>query len=92
MIQFWAEQKADVRAGRFDSTKWIGQINPRRVHHDGRRRPDISIDSGQKLYDAAGEPRSCGSSQPQSTMVARGRAGGYEQRVVGFFDQYLLGE
>ncbi len=94
MIQFWAEQKADIRAREIDSTKWIGQISPRPVFiMMGGADPDISIDSGQKLYDAAGEPKELWF-EPTAKHHGLPEVApeGYEQRVVGFFDQYLLGE
>ena len=92
MIAFWAERTADIRAKEIDSTLWIGQINPRPVFiMMGGADDHISIDSGQKLYDAAGEPKELW------FEPAAGHHGlpevapeVYERRVVGFFDQYLL--
>ena len=94
MIAFWAERTADIRVRDIDSTKWIGQISPRPVFiMMGGADDHISIDSGQKLYDAAGEPKElwfeptaghCG--LPEVAPEE------YERRVAGFFDQYLLGK
>ena len=92
MIAFWAEREADIRVKDIDSTKWIGQISPRPVFiMMGGADDHMAIDSGQKLYDAAGEPKELW------FEPAAGHHGlpevapeEYERRVVGFFDQYLL--
>jgi fermentation-respiration switch protein FrsA (DUF1100 family) len=91
IIVFWAEQTAGIRAKDIDGTKWIGQISPRPVFIMMGGADDlISIDSGQKLYDAAGEPKELW------IEPAAGHHGldevapeEYERRLVGFFDQYL---
>ena len=68
-------------------------ISPRPVLLlQGGRDAIVRRDSGQRLYDAAGEPRQLwleptlghcefGSARPKE----------YEKRVVAFFDRYLLG-
>lgn len=91
MIVFWAEQTAEIRAKDIDSTKWIGQISPRPVLiMMGGADDHISTDSGQKLYDAAGEPKELwfegAAGHHGLDEVAPGE---YERRVVDFFDQYL---
>jgi fermentation-respiration switch protein FrsA (DUF1100 family) len=91
MIVFWSERTAGIRVKDIDSTKWIGQISPRPVFiMMGGADDHISTDSGQKLYDAAGEPKELW------FEPAAGHHGldevapeEYERRVVGFFDQYL---
>jgi fermentation-respiration switch protein FrsA (DUF1100 family) len=94
MIIFWAEREAGFRAAEIDSTQYIGQISPRPVFiMMGGQDETISIDSGQWLYDAAGEPK-------ELWFVPEAGHHGlpevapeeYERRVVAFFDQYLLGE
>jgi len=94
MIVFWAERTAGIRVKDIDSTKWIGQISPRPVLiMQGGADDHISIDSGQKLYDAAGEPKELwfepAAGHHGLNEVAPEE---YERRVVGFFDQYLLGK
>jgi fermentation-respiration switch protein FrsA (DUF1100 family) len=50
----------------------------------------ISPDSGQKLYDAAGEPKELWF-EPElgHTDCDHARAREYESRVVAFFNRYL---
>jgi fermentation-respiration switch protein FrsA (DUF1100 family) len=94
IIVFWAERTAGIRAADIDTTKWIGKISPRPVFiMQGGADDTISIDSGQKLYDAAGEPKelwfepTAGHHGLPEVAPAE-----YERRVVGFFDKYLLGK
>jgi fermentation-respiration switch protein FrsA (DUF1100 family) len=54
----------------------------------------ISLDSGEKLYEAAGEPKELWYEEEavhhgleEEPFLAE-----FERRVVGFFDQYLGGE
>jgi hypothetical protein len=94
LITFWAERTADIRAKDIDSTKWIGQISPRPVFiMMGGAGDHISIDSGQKLYDAAGEPKELWF-EPTAGHHGLPEVAPeeYERRVAGFFDQYLQGE
>jgi len=93
MILFWAEREADVDTSEIDATQWISQISPRPVFilHGGAD-DNISADSGQKLYDAAGEPKEL---WVEPGAVHHGLEeepfeSEFERRVVGFFDQYLL--
>jgi fermentation-respiration switch protein FrsA (DUF1100 family) len=91
MIVFWAERTADIRAKDIDSTKWIGQISPRPVLiMQGGADDHISIDSGKKLYGAAGEPKELWF-EPTAGHHGLDEVAPqeYERRVVGFFDQYL---
>jgi fermentation-respiration switch protein FrsA (DUF1100 family) len=91
MIQFWAERAADIRVRDIDATQWIGQISPRPVFiMMGGADDHISIDSGQKLYDAAGEPKELWF-EPTAGHHGLPEVAPeeYERRVVGFFDQYL---
>ena len=94
MFQFWAERSADIRAKDIDATKWIGQLSPRPLLiMMGGADEYLPIDSGRKLYDAAGEPKELwfepAAKHHGLPEVAPDE---YERRVVGFFDRYLLGE
>jgi fermentation-respiration switch protein FrsA (DUF1100 family) len=53
----------------------------------------IAVDSGQKLYDAAGEPKEL-RFEPMAGHhgLAEAAPEEYERRVVGFFDKALLGQ
>jgi fermentation-respiration switch protein FrsA (DUF1100 family) len=58
MIVFWAEREAGVDASEVNSTEWIKGISPRPVFIlQGGQDDHISIDSGEKLYEAVGEPK-----------------------------------
>lgn len=91
MIAFWAEREAGMKVDDVDAKRAIARISPRPVLlMQGGADVVISTDSGQRLYDAAGEPKelwfepSLGHSRFD---VARPDE--YERRVSGFFDRYL---
>jgi len=94
LIVFWAERETRFKMEDIDTTKWIAKISPRPVFlMQGGADVVISADSGQRLLDAAGEPKelwfepNLGHVGFDSEMPEE-----YEQRVVAFFDKYLLGE
>ena len=92
LIVFWAEADTGVKMEEIDATKWISQISPRPVFlMQGGADTVISPGSGQRLYDAAGEPKELWF-DPELGHVDfdKKRAGEYEARVAAFFDQYLL--
>jgi len=93
LIVFWAEQETGFKMEDIDTTKWIAKISPRPVFlMQGGADVVISADSGQRLYDAAGDPKelwfepSLGHVDFDSDMPEE-----YENRVSQFFDKYLLG-
>ena len=58
LITFWAEREAGFRSDDVDAKKWIGRISPRPILlMQGGADVVISKESGQRLYDAAGEPK-----------------------------------
>jgi fermentation-respiration switch protein FrsA (DUF1100 family) len=92
LITFWAEREAHIRVRDVDAKKWIGQLSPRPVLlMQGGKDIAISTSSGQRLYDAAGEPKELwfepelGHTKFDSAMPEE-----YERRVTGFFDKYLV--
>ena len=94
LIVFWAERESGFTTDDIDTTQYIPRISPRPVFlMQGGADVAISPDSGQKLYDAAGEPKelwfdpALGHVDFDKTYPEE-----YEQRVVEFFDTYLLGE
>ena len=92
LIVFWAETDTGVKMEEIDATKWIPQISPRPVFlMQGGKDTVISPESGQRLYDAAGEPKELWY-DPELGHVDfdKERAEEYEARVAAFFDQYLL--
>jgi len=94
LIVFWAEREAGFKTEDIDATKWIAQISPRPVFlMQGGADVVISADSGQRLYDAAGEPKELWF-DPELGHVEfdKERAEEFEKRVAEFFDKYLLGK
>jgi fermentation-respiration switch protein FrsA (DUF1100 family) len=93
LITFWAEREADITIAEVDAKRWIGQISPRPVMlMQGGKDVVISTSSGQRLYDAAREPRTLwfDPNVPHAKFdTALGAE--YERRVVELFDRYLLG-
>jgi len=92
LIVFWAEQETGFKTDDINATKWIAQISPRPVFlMQGGADVVISPDSGQRLYDAAGEPKELWF-DPELGHVGfdKERAEEFEQRVSEFFDKYLL--
>jgi uncharacterized protein len=92
LIVYWAERETGFRLEDIDTTKWIAQISPRPVFlMQGGADVVISADSGERLYEAAGEPKELWF-EPELGHVDfdTEMAEEFERRVVGFFDQYLL--
>lgn len=94
LIVFWAEQETGFKLEDVDATRWIAQISPRPVFlMQGGADVVISAESGQRLYDAAGEPKELwfepelGHVDFDSDMPEE-----FERRVAQFFDKYLLGK
>jgi fermentation-respiration switch protein FrsA (DUF1100 family) len=93
MIIFWAEREIHVDISELDTTVWIREISPRPVFIlQGGADDHISIDSGEKLYEAAGEPKEFWF-EPEAVhhgFDLEPFLPEFEQRVVAFFDTYLL--
>ena len=94
IIRFFAERESGVRVDSLRPVDQIGRISPRPVFIiQGASDDFIPPDSIQRLYEAAGEPRSfwlgpgVGHAQMFSTYPDQ-----YEQRVIAFFDSSLLGD
>jgi fermentation-respiration switch protein FrsA (DUF1100 family) len=92
LITFWAENETGFKKEDIDATKWIADISPRPVFlMQGGADTVISADSGQRLYDAAGEPKELWFDPALGHVeFDTKRAAEYEARVVAFFDKYLL--
>lgn len=94
LIQRFAEQSVGFNSNEVSAINHIAAISPRPVLIlQGGKDLIVSPDSGQRLFDAAGEPRElwfepdlghCGFPYDLTEE--------YERRVVAFLDQYLLGE
>jgi dipeptidyl aminopeptidase/acylaminoacyl peptidase len=93
LIVFWAEQMAGIDSAEIDAKQWIGTISPRPVFIlMGGQDESVSVESGQLLYDAAGEPKEFWF-EPDLGHVAFDTElpEKFEARVVGFFETYLGG-
>ncbi len=93
-IVFWAEQEVGFDSSEVNAKTWISELSPRPVLLlQGGADTAISPESGQLLYDAAGEPKELwfepelGHAAFDTELPEQ-----YEDRVVGFFNRYLLGE
>lgn len=94
LIVFWAENMTGIKMEEIDTTQWISKLSPRPVFlMQGGADTVISPESGQILYDAAGEPKELWF-DPELGHVDfdTERAEEYEVRVSAFFDEYLLGK
>ncbi len=92
LIAFWAERETGTRVADLDATRSIGRISPRPVLlMQGGADETISTTSGQRLYDAAGEPRSLWfDAQVGHARFDTARADEYERRVIALFDAALV--
>ena len=93
-IVLWAEQEVGFDSSEVSAKAWIGGLSPRPVFLlQGGADTAISPESGQLLYDAAGEPKELWY-EPELGHVAfyTELPEQFEDRVVGFFDRYLLGD
>jgi uncharacterized protein len=94
MIQFFAEGELGVKASDINAKAVVGQISPRPIliMHGGRD-DTVPPDNGQKLYDAAGQPKELWTDPELGhTQFDTKRPVEYERRVIGLFDEYLLGK
>ena len=93
LITFWAEHEGDFRVSDIDAKKWIGRISPRPVFlMQGGADVVVSKTSGQRLYAAAGEPKTLWfDAGVEHAGFDHARPDEYERRVTSFFDTYLLG-
>lgn len=91
LITFWAEREAGISVADVDGKTWIRQISPRPVLiMQGGADVVISTYSGQRLYDAAGEPKELWFDPDVGhSRFDTARPDEYERRVAAFFDKYL---
>jgi fermentation-respiration switch protein FrsA (DUF1100 family) len=93
-IVFWAEREGDFQTEDVDTEAVVGQISPRPLLIiQGGNEDKIDPASGQRLYDAANEPKELWF-VPEAGHVnfEEFRPEEYERRVVAFFDRYLLAD
>jgi dipeptidyl aminopeptidase/acylaminoacyl peptidase len=91
LIRFFAEKEAGVTIDSVRPLDDIARISPRPVFIiQGMEDGMVPLDSGQRLYDAAGEPRQLWveNDVPHLNMYAFYKTR-YTKRVIKFFDEYL---
>jgi len=94
LIHFFAERETGVSPDLVRPVDDIGLISPRPVFIiQGMSDGMIPLDSAQRLYDAAGEPRQLWveNDVPHLNMYAYYKTR-YIKQAIKFFDQYLLGK
>jgi fermentation-respiration switch protein FrsA (DUF1100 family) len=92
LIRFFAERESGVTLDRVRPVDDIAHISPRPVFIiQGMADGMVPLDSAQRLYDAAGEPRQLWTENdvPHLNMYAYYKTR-YTKRVIKFFDEYLL--
>jgi fermentation-respiration switch protein FrsA (DUF1100 family) len=93
LIQFFLERELGFPLSAIAPIKQIRSISPRPVFLlSAGKDTFVPPDSGQRLYDAAGEPRQLWFDPDlEHCEFWNSRRGEFEKRVAAFFDQYLLG-
>ena len=91
-IRFFAERETGLDMEMLRPVDRIGEISQRPVMIiQGEADNMIPADSAQRLYDAAGDPRYLWTEAGVSHVgMYYAYPEKYEERVVGFFDEYLL--
>lgn len=92
LIRFFAERQAGVTVDRVRPIDEIERIHPRPVFLiQGMDDNMVSLDSAERLFDAAGEPRQLWTEKdvPHMNMYAFYKER-YTKRVIKFFDEHLL--
>ena len=92
LIRFFAERQSGVRLDAVRPVEDIARISPRPVFLiQGMGDGMVPLDSAQRLYEAAGEPRQVWEEKdvPHLNMYAFYKTR-YTKRVIKFFDEYLL--
>jgi len=93
LIRFWAEQEIEGDIDDIDAKRWIGNISPRPIlilHSI----TDIAIspESGEQLFAAASEPKELWQVEGvDHASFDTQLAEEFENKIVSFFDYYLLG-
>jgi len=91
-IRFFAEKETGVDMEMLRPVDRIGEISPRPVMIiQGEADSMIPVDSAQRLFEAAGEPRYLWTEAGVNHVgMYNMHSEEYEEKVVGFFNEYLL--
>jgi fermentation-respiration switch protein FrsA (DUF1100 family) len=92
LIRFFAERATGVSFDTVQPVDEIAKISPRPVFLiQGMEDAMVPLDSAQRLYDAAREPRQLWLEEGIGHLgIFIEHKVKYTQRVIGFFDEYLL--
>ncbi|HEX5070084.1 MAG TPA: alpha/beta hydrolase [Vicinamibacterales bacterium] len=90
-IVFWAERELGGSVSGLDATTWIRTIAPRPVFlMQGGADTVVSVTSGQRLYEAAGDPKEFWYEPTvKHAQFLKMMPEAFETRVTGFLDRYL---
>ncbi|MBK6795027.1 MAG: alpha/beta hydrolase [Anaerolineales bacterium] len=93
-VIFWAEYYSGAEIDDVNPELVIGQISPRPVFViDGWEGGAIEMNAPYRLYEAANEPKEIWAEDDVPHLGTFTQyPNRYEDKVVGFFDQWLLGE
>lgn len=94
LIQFFTSRETGLSLDQIRPVDDIARISPRPVFIiQGMGDASVPLDSAQRLYDAAGEPRQLWLEEdvPHLNMYSYYKTR-YTKRVIKFFDEYLLGK
>jgi len=91
MIVFWTEHEAGFQASEIDAKQWIRHIAPRPIFLlQGGADVVVSRESGQRLFEAAGEPKELWyDAEVGHAQFLDKRPEEFERRVVAFYDKSL---
>ena len=94
LAKYIAQIETGVNINAINPLKDIAMISPRPVYIvHGTGDMVAPPDAGQKLYEAAGEPRFLWESENvRHLMIYLDNPGRYQRRLLGFFDEWLLGK
>ncbi len=94
LIRFFAEQEAGGSIQSVRPIDQIGRLSPRPVFIiQGLADRSIPLDSGQRFYNAAGEPRFLWEEEGIGHVeMYSAQPGEYETRVIAFLEEALPGE
>lgn len=93
LIRFWVEQRWGFDAATVDFTQWVDDLSPRPLLlMQGGQDRRISPGSGQRLFDAARDPRELWFEPDlEHADFHVERPEEFRRRVTIFFDNHLLG-
>ena len=94
LAKYIAQIETGVNINEINPLKDIAMISPRPVYIvHGTGDTVAPPDAGQKLYEAAGEPRFLWEAENvRHLMIYLDNPGRYQRRLLGFFDEWLLGK